>query len=77
MRPQWDRFTLSLRPPILADERGCACSTTETSESREVPPPADDAGLGETHQADAGSSRMEHGMLDTGYKSEGPGYAGG
>ena len=51
--------------------------TTETSASREVPPPADDARLGETHQADAGSSRMEHGMLDTGYESERPGYTEG
>ena len=36
--------------------------TTETSASREVPPPGDDAWLGETHQ-----SYRDHGMLDTGY----------
>ena len=42
--------------------------TTETSESKEVPPPADEAGQAETHQANAGSSRMEHGMLDIRYE---------
>ena len=51
--------------------------TIETSESREVPYPADDARLGETYRADAGSSRMEHGMLDTGYESGYPRYADG
>ena len=52
-------------------------TTTETSESREAPPPADDARLGETHRADAGCSRMEHGMLDTGDESENPRGADG
>ena len=55
-----------VRPPIA-----------ETSESREVPLPADDARLGENRRADVGSSRMDHGMLDTGYESDNPRCADG
>ena len=51
--------------------------TTETSESREVPPPADDARLSKTHRADAGSSRMEYGMLDEVYELDIPTCAEG
>ena len=67
-----DATTVGQSQPVIEPPQFLPMSTeetirppnTETSESREVPPPADDARLGETHD----QSYRDHGMLDTGYE---------